>query len=678
MGESLSVRWQRFLDGLDEAVRRRAPARDRPAGAESDRDISILESCGQAVRQAWTSAPDLFARIDESLDDLAAAVGLTEFETDLVAVTLAADLDPSLAVALDRIRPFGGPKEHPTIGPVLELLGIANVVPQVRAALRPGGSLQLTGLLRVPDTGPFLTRSLVLPDRVAAHLLGDHTPDATLGACLVTPCPLDLPGGGQVLEHWRSGPGLVWVHGPQGSAGLAMVAGAAARLGLEVVAVDLSRADDDPAGRLDAAVLEAVLCGGALIVTGRAEGTGAQLVHRLSEAPVPVAVVAATAWDPAWAGWLPPVVPALRLSDDQRESLWSGQLGERSPDGEVRRDLMALRVTPEEIRAVGDLARSTTENPTAEDLLQAARRLGDQAGTMRRAEVTLDDLVLPASLRGGLEEMIRWGRHRDAVLAQGPLMGRGRGRGIAALFAGGSGTGKTMAAQAIAGSLGLDLYQVDLATVVDKYVGESEKRLAKIFATAERLNCVLFFDEADALFGSRSAVQDAHDRYANLEVSYLLQRLEQFDGIVVLATNLRGNLDSAFTRRLQFILNFPEPDHAGRVALWGAHLQHVAQFDLDDPIDIEALSCVDELSGGVIRNVVLSAAFAAFDDSAGRVGHRHVTSALQRELRKMGRRDRPGIPRRRTPVTQSAADMTAGVTADMTADVVAAGRTVRP
>jgi SpoVK/Ycf46/Vps4 family AAA+-type ATPase len=336
------------------------------------------------------------------------------------------------------------------------------------------------------------------------------------------------------------------------------------------------------------------------------------------------------------------------LSPEIRGELWASQGGiERTArhDGDWS-DLVALRVTPEEIREIAALARLEGDASTR-GLLTAARRLGAQAGTMRRADVTLGDLVLPPETRAGLEEMIRWGRHRDTVLAQGPLMGKGRGTGVAALFAGGSGTGKTMAAQAVAGSLGLDLYQVDLASVVDKYVGEAEKRLAQIFAAAERLNCVLFFDEADALFGSRSAVQDARDRYANLEVSYLLQRLEQFDGLVVLATNLRGNLDPAFTRRLHFILHFPEPDEAGRAALWQGHVRHLAALDAADPVDIAALAAVEEMSGGTIRNVVLSAAFAAHEDGNGTVGQRHLMAAVHRELRKMGRRATSVIPARR-------------------------------
>ena len=146
--------------------------------------------------------------------------------------------------------------------------------------------------------------------------------------------------------------------------------------------------------------------------------------------------------------------------------------------------------------------------------------------------------------------------------------GGGRGRGVTALFAGDSGTGKTMSAEVIAGELGLDLYTVNLATVVDKYVGETEKNLERIFAEAGGVNAVLLFDEADAIFGKRSEVRDAHDRYANIESAYLLQRMETFDGLAILATNLRSNIDDAFTRRLDMIIDFPAPDETSRLAIW--------------------------------------------------------------------------------------------------------------
>jgi SpoVK/Ycf46/Vps4 family AAA+-type ATPase len=212
--------------------------------------------------------------------------------------------------------------------------------------------------------------------------------------------------------------------------------------------------------------------------------------------------------------------------------------------------------------------------------------------------------------------------------------GGGRGRGITGLFAGDSGTGKTMSAEVIAAELGLDLYTVNLATVVDKYVGETEKNLERIFAEAAGVNGVLLFDEADAIFGKRSEVRDAHDRYANIESAYLLQRMETFDGLAILATNLRANLDEAFTRRLDTVVDFPTPDEPLRRTLWdrclGAAMPRAADVDLD------FLASAFDLAGGHIRSAAVTAAYLCAD--AGRpVTMLDVVGAVAREYRKLGR-----------------------------------------
>ena len=205
---------------------------------------------------------------------------------------------------------------------------------------------------------------------------------------------------------------------------------------------------------------------------------------------------------------------------------------------------------------------------------------------------------------------------------------------MTALFAGPSGTGKTMAAEVLAGELGLDLYTVDLATVVDKYVGETEKNLDRIFAEAERVNGVILFDEADALFGKRSEVSDAHDRYANVEVAYLLQRMELFDGIAILATNLRANLDEAFTRRLDSLVDFPEPEEEYRRQLWERSLG--TAMPRADDLDLRFLAESFQLAGGAIRNIVVAAAYAAAEHGRP-LSMAHLIRATQREYLKMGR-----------------------------------------
>ena len=202
------------------------------------------------------------------------------------------------------------------------------------------------------------------------------------------------------------------------------------------------------------------------------------------------------------------------------------------------------------------------------------------------------------------------------------------------LFAGPSGTGKTMAAEIIAAELGLELYKIDLSTVVSKYIGETEKNLSRIFAEAETSNAILFFDEADALFGKRSEVKDSHDRYANIEIGYLLQRMEEYDGVVILATNLRKNMDEAFVRRLQFTVEFPFPNAEDRRRIWKGVWP--AQTPCDPALDVDFLARRFEITGGSIRNIALAAAFLAAADG-NVVTMEHLIHATQREYQKMGK-----------------------------------------
>ena len=275
----------------------------------------------------------------------------------------------------------------------------------------------------------------------------------------------------------------------------------------------------------------------------------------------------------------------------------------------------------------------------AEELREGARSQ-NASGLERlahriRPSVGWDDLVLPKQPMRFLRELSGRARLRPHVLdSWGMREGGRRGEGISALFAGPPGTGKTMAAEVVAHDLGFDLYTIDLATVVDKYIGETEKNLDRIFGEAERVNGVLFFDEADALFGKRSEVKDAHDRYANVETAFLLQRMEAFDGIAVLATNLRSNLDEAFARRLDALIDFPMPDLEHRRRLWERSLR--PDVPRADDIDLEFMATTFELSGGHIRNVALAAAFmAAAEDRP--VGMADLIRGTQREFLKLGR-----------------------------------------
>ena len=247
---------------------------------------------------------------------------------------------------------------------------------------------------------------------------------------------------------------------------------------------------------------------------------------------------------------------------------------------------------------------------------------------------TLDDLVLPDAQLAMLRDIGRQLRHRRRVYRDWGFAARSsRGLGLAALFAGESGTGKTMAAEAIANAAGLDLYRVDLASTVSKYIGETEKNLKRIFDAAEASGAVLLFDEADALFGKRSEVKDSHDRYANIETAYLLQRIEAYRGLAILTTNMKNALDKAFLRRIRFVVQFPFPDEAARVELW--RRQFPAQAPLDPEIRWEPLARL-QLAGGHIRGIALNAAFmAAHEDAA--ISQRHLTAAAHTELAKLER-----------------------------------------
>jgi SpoVK/Ycf46/Vps4 family AAA+-type ATPase len=260
------------------------------------------------------------------------------------------------------------------------------------------------------------------------------------------------------------------------------------------------------------------------------------------------------------------------------------------------------------------------------DLLQLAHRL--------EPIYEIKSVILPEDRVAQLEEIVANVLHSRAVLegwgfgAQLPY-----GRGVAGLFAGPSGTGKTMAAQAIARRLGVDVFAVDLSRIVSKYIGETEKHLDAVFVDAERSGSVLLFDEADALFGKRSEVKDAHDRYANLEVAYLLQRMEAFGGLAILTTNHRQNLDSSFVRRLRFIVEFPKPDAEARKKIWQLCFPSPGIVDAD--VDWRLLARFD-LSGGIIRQVTLRAAFMAARDKSTTIKMQHLLAALRCELTKLG------------------------------------------
>jgi SpoVK/Ycf46/Vps4 family AAA+-type ATPase len=332
-------------------------------------------------------------------------------------------------------------------------------------------------------------------------------------------------------------------------------------------------------------------------------------------------------------------------SYEERLALWRAALPEEAEGIQLTALANAFRLTGGQIADAVATARSLAldlspgNRVTQDDLVRACRlrsnrKLGELALQVTPRH-TWDDLVLPADQLAQLHELADQVRYRSVVH---DTWGFGHkivtGRGLNALFTGPPGTGKTMAAQVLAATLGLDLYKVDLATVLSKYIGETERNLGRIFDEARTSNAVLFFDEADALFGKRTQVRDAHDRYANVEVAYLLQRMEEHEGLVVLATNLGKNMDEAFVRRLHVTIEFPMPGAEDRRRIWMR--MWPAPAPVDPELDLELLAREVEVSGGAIRNITLASAFLAAADG-GVVTMRHLLHATRREYKKMGK-----------------------------------------
>lgn len=327
-----------------------------------------------------------------------------------------------------------------------------------------------------------------------------------------------------------------------------------------------------------------------------------------------------------------------------RRTLWARLIeAENLPSAEIDRLAGHFNLSSSQIHAAAaaahDAAAQAGRLLTGEDLFAAARAFSNPrlSNLARKIPPRYDwaDIVLPEDQRALLREIVATVNQRTRVLDEWGLARKlVPSRGVTVLFAGPPGTGKTMAAEVIAAELGLDLYKIDLSTVVSKYIGETEKNLERLFDEAATSNAILFFDEADALFGKRSEVRDSHDRYANLEISYLLQRMEAYDGVTILATNLRANLDEAFTRRLQFAVDFPFPEEEDRLRIWQS------LFPPGVPqapgLDLVFMARRFKLAGGNIRNVLVNAAYLAAADG-GVVKMEHLLHGTRRELQKMGR-----------------------------------------
>jgi hypothetical protein len=604
--------------------------------------------------------------------------GLTPFERDVVLLALAPELD----LRFERIYAYlqdDVSRRRPSVDLALRLLCPAPAERLAQqAAFEHDAPLVAQRLILLFEDGqrrpPLLARFIKLDDRIVAELRGGAVPlDAPIAtfAALTRPArelgTLALPDG--LAAQLRSfaadattGLALA-LEGGYGSGRRALAEALTAGTGRSLLTIDLERLPEPDAPGvpstselIERATREARLRRAAILWHG-ADRLLAEDAPTAARAALLQALDTPGGWsflalEKPWeargllrnARFLRVELPPLAYAD--REQLWRERLGDQAPNDATLQALAStFRLSPGQIRdaarAARDLARWRGPDApiTSVDLYAACRaqsseRLATLAHKMRAA-YTWNDIVLPPDQVAQLQEIAVQVRHRRTVLeAWGFDRHLAMGKGVNVLFAGQSGTGKTMAAEIIAADLGLELYRIDLSSMVSKYIGETEKNLDKVFSAAREANAILFFDEADALFGKRSEVKDAHDRYANIEVGYLLQKMEEYDGVVILATNLRKNLDEAFVRRLHMAIDFPFPEEPDRMRIWRKVFP--AETPLGPDVRLEFLARQFKLAGGNIRNAALLGAFLAAE-AGSEVRMEHILRAVRREYQKIGK-----------------------------------------
>lgn len=650
---------------------------DRPFGASLGHTVSLDEEDARAFEAEQAMIIQQIGELVETAErnkhilrlvHLVEIFGLDRFELDAFLICMAPTLDLRYESLYGYLQD-DVTRKRASVSLILDLLaqpGTDRLVMLSRFA--DDAPLMSHRLLeRIPQMDKvqpsLLSQSLVPDSAIVTWLLGDYRPSTDLSAyvtltehkpnyvddLLAAPIKEDLlhaVGGGQPVLVFRGQD----FAGQQAAIRLASTYRQRPLFKINLAGV--INAGIDPLHAINLAVRDARLLGATLCCDGwdaclKQGIPTAVLLDAICAHPDLVIIAGESDWQAQGTTgdrlliWLEFPMP----SHHQRETLWQHYLNQYVPGIKVDTTHISgqFSLTTSQIRdavlTARDIAARRSEKPNSLDLLEAARiHSNPELGNMARKikpRYSWTDIILPREQTDMLREIVSMVRGRPQVLEDwGVGKKLAASRGVAVLFAGEPGTGKTMSAEVIAGELGLELYKIDLSGVVSKYIGETEKNLERIFSEAQSSNAILFFDEADSIFGKRSEVKDAHDRYANLEISYLLQRMEAYDGVTILATNLRANLDEAFTRRLQFAIDFPFPEEEDRLRIWKTLFP--PDVPRDKNIDLELLADRFKLAGGSIRNIIVSSAFLAAADGQ-KVTMKHLMHSIRREMQKMGR-----------------------------------------
>jgi hypothetical protein len=644
---ALSAEIRRVLARVDaHAARATDPGTSAAAAGEDTPAPSDEDTPAPSEDRAVAAVPPRTG----PLDALVACFGLTSFERDLVLLTAAQELEPTTAA---RCAAASGDPEraYPTFS-----LALAALAEPHWSALTPVAPLRRWRIVEPADDTSLTTARLRLDERVLHFLLGSPYLDARLhGQLRRAPVPDRLPpsydlAADRITTAWTTGarpdtPPLVEVTGGDPRSRADIAAAAASRAGIGLYTMNAEDIPADPAERDRLARLwqrEAILLPAALLVeAGELDRDQRAATEAfLAGAAVPVVVSGPDPLDAERPHGTR--VPVPRLDDDEQLAVWADAFTEFGLDeGELRSLVAQFQLPPHVVRTAADTVRRDLPGEDEPDAARLAWRAGleearlgmDALGRRIEPQAGWDDLVLHERQTAVLREIVAHVRQRPTVHQEWGFAGTlRRGLGVTALFAGGSGTGKTLAAEVMARELGLDLFVIDLSQVVSKYIGETEKNLRRVFDAAERGGALLLFDEADALFGKRSEVKDSHDRYANLEVSYLLMRMEAYRGLAILTTNMKKALDTAFLRRIRFVVDFPFPAEQERAEIWRRVLPSRAPVKDLDPALLAQLT----VAGGSIRNIALSGAFLAAEEGEA-LQMRHMLAAARTEYLKLER-----------------------------------------